>query len=211
MRVSNYEGGFTLTELLVSMGIFSVVGLAMVSFASRSFRILGVETKASEAAAELRSGLALLSTELRMSTSVSPYLVGNVEAVVDCSAQVSISGNTVRFLVTEDDESGSSSGMTAYYVGYKYDSASGELMRGEVEAPSVFNCTLPAGDPLASGYAKTLARKVVLIDSDGDGDVEPAFAHSGSSLVVNLGVEVQSPDGRTIQQPTSTRVQFRGS
>lgn len=205
------EHGFTLTELLVGMGIFSIVGLAMVSFTSRSFRILGVETKASEAAAELRNGIALLSTELRMSTSISPYIVGNVETVVNCSSQVAITGNTVRFLVTEDDASSSSSGMKAYYVGYQYNTTTGELLRGEVQAPSVYNCTLPASDPLSTSNAKTLARKVVLIDSNSNGSLEPAFALSGGSLVVNLGVEVQSADNRRILQPTTTRIQFRGS
>jgi hypothetical protein len=94
----------------------------------------------------------------------------------------------------------SSNGVNAYYVGYSFNAATGELLRGQVPAVSVTTCTVPAQDPTSSTYASTIAKNVVQIDADSNGSLDPVFAASGNGLLIRLGVEADSNDHREVRQ-----------
>jgi Tfp pilus assembly protein PilV len=205
---SQHEAGFTITELLVSMIMFAVVGMGLFAFTSKSLRTLGLESRGTQAMGELKNAVTLLSTELRMSSSISPYLVGTNAAAVTCTSALNVTSTTVRFLVAEDDAT-AVNGLHPYYVGYLYDSAQKKLLRGEITSASNTSCILPAGNPASSAVAVTLAENVVAIDSNEDGSIEPVFQLSGDELIVNLGIEVQGSDGLVMTQPITSRIYLR--
>ena len=59
-----------------------MIGLAFLSFITSVVHTTALENRASLATQELKNSLALLGTELRMSSAVSPYIVGNTASVV---------------------------------------------------------------------------------------------------------------------------------
>lgn len=204
------QKGFTLPELLVGVTLFGVVGLGLLNFVNDALRSLSVESRAALAALELNNTMGLISSELRMSSSVSPYLVGNDETVVTCSNALAISSTSIRFLVVEDDPSSATSGLQPYYVGYIYNSATKELRRGEIAGTTVTNCTLPAGNPTSNSISQLLAENIVPVDINDDGTDEPLFNYDATTgtLTLTLGVEVKSGK-RTVVQAARTRINLR--
>lgn len=205
----NREQGFTLIELLVGLLLFGVVGMSLVSFATGSFRNLGIQNRASSAGNELRHAIDLLATELRMSGSVSPYLVGNTASTVTCSGALAVTSTTVKFLVVNDDASSTTSGVKAYYVGYKYDAAKKELLRGEINKTVLTNCTLPVGDPTSATYAHVIAENVEKIDNDNNGTLDNPFSMASNVLTVHLGIKVEGSGGETSTDNIVTQVFVR--
>lgn len=110
------QRAFSLMELMVSMVLFSVVGLAITGYIVDTLRRMGLEARAALAAQELNNAYNLLKSELRMSIGISPYNVGVDPSVVTCAGQLSVSPTAVRFLITHDDASGAS-GLQPYYIG----------------------------------------------------------------------------------------------
>ncbi|MCB0335817.1 MAG: type II secretion system protein [Bdellovibrionales bacterium] len=207
-RSKQAEAGFTLIELLAVIGILAVFSVGVVNYMIDVFRRVGIENKMALAAQELKNGLSLMSSELRMSRSSSPYLPGDIPENSDCSSALSISGDTIRFLVAHDDES-STTGVQLYYVGYKYVSDQNRLIRGQILAPGAGSCVLPVGDPVDVLTAQMIADDVVQIDTDGDGVLDDPFSISGDSVVINLGVEVTGPGEMTMTEELSTRIKVR--
>lgn len=205
------QSGFTLAELLVSLSIFSLLGMSFVTFSTSALQRLSVENRISSASQELMNGLELLSSELRMSSSVSPYLVGTTATVVTCGSALSVTTTKVKFLVVQDENVASTWGLQPYYVGYYYNSATKQLLRGEIAGASITNCTLPAGDPTGVTYAKVLAENVVQIDADGNGTLDPVFSTSGNSIVVNLGVQITGVKNTVVTQKMPTTIYRRVS
>lgn len=189
------DRGFTLVELLVSLMLFGIVGIAMSSFTSQALQTVGVESRVSLASLETKNAVAILGSELRMSSSVSPYIPGNTPSLTKCSSTVSVTSTTIKFLVTQDESESAGSGIRSYYVGYKFDSSTGELLRGEIQGASTTTCTLPVGDPTSTTYAKPLANRVVQIDADHNGTLDPIFSLSGEVLTISIGVEVPRSSG----------------
>lgn len=202
--LTSRERGASLIEMLVGVAIFSLVGVALMGISSRSLNDLGLESRATLETFELKRGLGLLAAELRMSSMLSPYLPGTNDAAARCAQSVSVSARTVSFLVAFDDGA-AAGGMRPYYVGYRFDPATGQLLRGEIPAPGIFTCTLPAGDPTAAPYARPLAANVEELDSNGDGAAESAFAWSNGVLSVNLGSRVDGAGQVSKRQAFSTR------
>lgn len=202
----NTSSGHTLVELLVSLAMFEVIGLGLFSFVGSALHTIGVEGRASEAAQELREALEVMTTELRMSSGVSPYIVGTSPSSVTCSSAVSVTSTKVKFMVAQDESTASSSGLQTYYVGYWYDSSKKQLLRGEIQSSSNTSCVIPAGDPTSSSIAKVIAENVIAIDGDGNGTVDPAFSVSGNSIAVNLGVQIDAPNGDSIVQAMPTSI-----
>ncbi len=199
--------GFTLLELLVAMALFSLIGLSVLTLSSSVLHDMGTESRMVSESMELSRALGLLSSELRMSSSLSPYLPGTNSALYKCSGTVLISSYTVKFFVVEEDPTALlTSGIKAYYVGYRYDPINKTLLRGEIALNSIYSCTVPATDPTSSTYAKTLATHVTAIDTNGDGIAETAFAKSGNMLSVNLGVQVNGAGGISKLQKLQTKV-----
>jgi len=199
------QKGFGITELLVSVMIFSLVLLSISAFSNITLVNLGTENQMSSAARELRTAMNLLSSELRMGASVSPYLPGNTPATVNCLAQIVATSTTIKFLVVHDDNS-VSPGIQPYYVGYSYDSINKQLLRGEVAALSTTSCGLPGPDPLSIIYSRVLADKVTTYDSNGDGLLEPVFALSNGMLTVNLAVDIKGANKSTRSQGIKTTI-----
>jgi len=205
MRVVKQKTGFGITELLVSLFIFSFVMLSLSSFSNLTFANLGVENRASAAARELKNAMELLSSELRMSSAVSPYLPGDIPATVNCSSQIVATATSIKFLVVHDDSDGDS-GIQPYYVGYVYDPAKQQLLRGEIAKLSSTNCTLPAGDPTSSNYARVIADRVYQWDSNKDGSDEPIFQYSSKVLTVNILTKATGSNGTKIDQGITTKI-----
>ena len=176
------EHGFTLAEMLVSLGMFAVLGMSFISFSTSALHTLSSEDRAALATQELRSAEQLMSSEYRMSSSISPYIVGTTSSVVTCTSALAVTATTVKFLVVQDETATSTSGIQPYYVGYKYDSATKQLLRGEIPGTSITNCTPPAGDPTSSTYAKVVAENVVQIDADGNGSIDSPFVVNGNAI-----------------------------
>ncbi len=204
------EQGVGVAELLVGVFIFSIIILAISSFANLTFTNLGLENRASASSRELRNALALMSSELRMGSSVSPYLPGDDPAIINCLSQISTSSTSIRFLVIHDDIS-ATSGIQPYYVGYSYDATKKQLLRGEIPGISITNCALPPGDPLSSAYARVVADRVYTYDNNGDGADESVFSYANGTLNVNLAVRVAAQNGTQRTQGVTTRIFTRNS
>ena len=204
------QRGFTIVELMVAMLLFSIIGMGLVVFTTHALQGLGAESRVSISALELKNAIGLLSSELKMSSAISPYLPGSDVSLTNCAGAVTVTPTTVTFLISEDDSTATStSGIRPYFVGYSYDSAAKQLLRGEIQAPGILNCTLPSGSPTSATYAKPLAERVTQIDIDGNGTLEPIFSLSGDILSINLGVEVAGPSGSAITQRFSTKAYMR--
>jgi hypothetical protein len=189
-----------MVELLVSLGMFSVIGAGFLMFVGSAAKTTAIENRASLASQELKNALKLLATEVKMSSVISPYLVGNTAATVTCSSAVAVTSTTLKFVVVQDEVAAATFGIQPYYVGYLYDSTSRRLLRGEIAGTTTTSCTLPAGDPTTTTYTQVLAENVVQIDGNGDGVVDPAFTTSGNSILINLGTSVTGGDGLQIIQ-----------
>ena len=208
MTLYREQKGFTLAELLVSISLFSIFGLATATMMSTTLQRLGIESRATMANQELQNAVNLLASEVRMSSTVSPYLMGDDPDTVRCSAQFSVAANSMSFLVVHDDGSGAN-GLRAYHVGYVYDAGTKELRRGQIAASASGSCVLPGGDPTSSSTAQVLAKDIVRIDTDGDGVLEPAFSYSEPKLTLNLGIEIEGAGGVTVTQPINTEIVAR--
>ena len=209
MKQRHQQRGFTLIEMMVGLGMFSVLAFGMASVSSSVLRDIAVEGRASNATQGLKGALELLSTEMRMSSSVSPYLVGTSAAAVTCSGAFNLSTTQLRFMVVQDESTASTSGLQPYYVGYRYDAATKRLLRGEIPGTTISSCTVPAGDPASSTYATVLAEHIVQVDGDGDGTVDAAFTGSASTININLGVEIEGPNGVNLVQPVPISIMRR--
>ena len=207
-RLNKKELGATVSELLVSVLVFGLVSTSIASYATNIFTSLGLENRASASSRELRNAISLLSSELRMGASVSPYLPGEDPSLVHCQSQTIATGTTIRFLVVHDDPS-VIPGIQPYYVGYSYNSSTNQLYRGEVPGVTVTSCALPTEDPLSESYARVVAERVYPYDSNGDGIAEPIFAYNSGTLTINLAVEVEAPNGESRTQGISTRIYTR--
>jgi Tfp pilus assembly protein PilW len=206
----NHNSGFGLTEALVSVFIFGLVLLSISSFNTLTFGNLGLENKISASVREARNAINLLSTELRMSSTMSPYIPGNSPALVDCADFIEASNNMIKFLVVHDDYT-ATNGIQPYYVGYLYDSDSKTLLRGEIPAPTTTTCSIPAGDPTSQQHAKIVAQRVSPTDIDDNGVIEPIFHFSDGVLNINLEVAAFGPGILFRAQKISTRVYTRSS
>lgn len=189
------------------MALFGIVGLSLVAVSTSSLRDLSLESRATLESFELKRGLALLASELRMSSFLSPYLPGTTATASDCSAAVEVDNNTVTFFVSLD-ESGvnTTGGLRPYYVGYRYDPTQRQLLRGEIPVTGLFSCNTDVGDPTAPTVARPVASNVVPIDGDNDGDLDAPFAWAAGMLVVNLGTRVESGGTHVKVQNFSTRI-----
>lgn len=203
------ERALTIMELLVGISLFGVISLAFVAFSSSALRQMSLESRATSKVGELKNALSLLSSEVRMSKSISPYIVGTSSSNVTCSSAFSVSANIVRFLVVEDDSAAGLGGMQAYYVGYSYEASTQRLLRGEIAKATTLDCTLPAGDPTSSSYAQVLAEGVERIDSDNDGTLDDVFSLAGNVLSVRLGVVVDAQNGLKITHQLPIQVGIR--
>lgn len=209
MSVGN-QRGFTLVELMVSMLLFAVVAVGMVAFTTSTLQTLSTESRVSLGAMELKNALGLMTSELRMSSAISPYLPGDNIALTNCSAAVTATATSVKFLISEDDSSAvGTAGIQPYYVGYRYDAASKQLLRGKIPIAALHSCTLPAGDPTLSPIADTVATRVVQIDVDQDGTEDPVFSLNNNILTINLGIQVQSPGGDFVTQQFVSKAYMR--
>ncbi len=196
----NLQNGFTLMELMVGLAIFGVVGLSLVAFSSMALRTMGIESRSAIATEELRNALTLMSTELRMSSSLSPYIVGTTASAVNCSSAFALTATTLKFLVVQDEAAAATAGIQPYYVGYRYDPATRRLLRGEIAGATILSCVPPTGDPTNITTAQVLAENVWPIDSDGNGVLESVFVANGNSVGVNLGIQINGGGGRSISQ-----------
>lgn len=204
------DAGYTLLELLVTLSIFSVISLAIVGFMGDAFNRINLENRASLHSVELRNALNLIASELRMSSSISPYIPGMDTSLLQCSSFITVSSDTLKFLVTHDDSSGDG-GVIATYVGYIYDGAKQELRRAEVELASIGSCMLPSEDPLEDIVTTVVARNLVAADSDNNGAIDPIFNLSGNVLTVSLGYEEIGPSNQTLRQSYRTQIIVRAN
>jgi hypothetical protein len=202
------QKGIGLVEVLVSIFIFSIAIVSIAAFNRLTFGNLGAENRISSSMRELKNAVGLLSAELRMSASISPYLPGNLPAVVNCLTSIQSSNNSISFLVVHDD-SAADDGIQPYHVGYTYNSDTHQLLRGEIPGITTRSCLFPGGDPTSSQIAKVIADRVYPRDINGDGIAEPIFSYANGILDINLSVEAPGPKGFERNQGVSTRIYTR--
>jgi hypothetical protein len=206
----HHERGTTLMETLVSLLMFSVVGMGIVGVSTHSLRELSLESRATLETFELKRGLDILSTELRMSSMLSPYLPGTVESASNCTAEIEVTATTLKFFVAVDDVAAvGTGGLQPYYVGYRYDPVSRELLRGEIPVDDLFSCDVSVGDPTTPQLTRPVASNVVTIDRDGNGTNEDPFAWANGFLTVNLATSVEGGGSQHRKQPFSTGIHRR--
>jgi hypothetical protein len=204
------EHGTSLVEVLVGITMFSLVGLSLVAISSSSLRELSLESRTTLESFELKRGMALLTSELRMSSFLSPYLPGTAVSASDCSAAFTVTERTVAFFISLDEPTTSGAGgLRPYYVGYRYDPEGRRLLRGEIEAANIFSCDTSIGDPTNAAIVRPVASNVIEIDADGDGETEPAFEWQNGALQVNLGTFIDGGGEQKKQQKFSTRIYGR--
>lgn len=201
------QRGTTLMETLVAMAMFSIIGIGLVGVSTSSLRDLSLDSRTTLETFELKRGLELLATELRMSSMLSPYLPGTVESASNCASAVHVTPRTIRFFVAVDEPSAAGTGgLQPYYVGYRYDPVAKQLLRGEIGVNSLFSCDVTVGDPTSATLTRPIAADVVELDTNGDGVVEDAFRWSNGELTVTLGTRITGAGDRVKERPFSTRV-----
>lgn len=210
MKVLRAQKGFSLIELLVALFMMSIVVAGVTQTLISTLRRTGYESRLSSAVTEAKQVLTILTTEVRMASSLSPYLLTLNQQVSRCLNAVTISSNGSSLIVRVSHDSASGTqGRESYLVGYQYVEATRELLRGEVEL-STHSCgEVPGVDPLGASVAQTIARNIVRIDSDGNGQLDPVFERDGSLLLVNLGLEVVTPDSGRTNLPLPMSVSVR--
>jgi hypothetical protein len=192
------------------MMMFSVIGIGLVGVSTSSLRDLSLESRTTLETFELKRGLELLAAELRMSSMLSPYLPGTVESAANCAGALEVTETTVKFFVAVDDGAAiNTGGLQPYYVGYRYDAASRQLLRGEIAVSDLFSCNATIGDPTSAAFTRPVASNVAPVDSDNNGVVDSPFTWSAGILSVNLGTSISGPGNRTKQRPFSSRIHGR--
>lgn len=195
-------------ELLVGMGLFTIVSMAAFVVLSQTFRRTGTEGRAAISSLELKNVLQLFATELRLGTAVSPYLPGSNPNAVICATQLAVTPTTVRFLVMHDNAA-APNGREVNYVGYSYDPATRRLFRGSVPSTNQTGCTLPPNDPLNEANRFVLATNIVRIDGDGNGTIDPMFSLSNGVLNINMGISIGQVEGSPVTQSITSRIFVR--
>lgn len=209
-RALSSQAGVTLTELLVGVTLFGVVGGALALAMSSTLHTLGREYRLASATEGIRLAISVLASELKMAAHVSPYLVGTNAALSNCTSSIDVQPTQVIFFVSQDDPSGAN-GLKSYKIGYGYDALTKTLYRGTVNGTTVTACTVPGGDPLAAAARSPIALKVIPVDYDGDGTVEPIFERDVTKLIVTVGVQVRGERGVNVTQKIQSTVDLRNS
>ena len=209
MECSRSQKGFTITELLVSLSLFGIVGMSISSFMVDTLRRTSLETRMSQATQEAQNAIQLMAAELRLSSQISPYLPGTNVALSTCSSALTVDSTNVKFIVAHDVSTGVN-GLSRYYVGYRYDAALKQLIRGEIATATDTTCT-GSGNPTDSSNGAVVASNIVPIDADGNGTTDPVFSKSGDLVMINLGVEVNVNSKLKATQSLSTEVLLRSN
>lgn len=202
------QTGSSLTEILVSLLMLGFVSSGIASLMTSTYQSLGREYRLAQATENVRLALHVLTSELRMASTVSPYYPGLISSAINCSGSMSVDSNTIEFLLSHDDQAGVG-GVTPYYIGYKYEPALGRLSRGEVTATSTSACIVPVADPLSIDNLSPIANNVVQVDFNNDGTLEPIFSLAGSVITITLGIEVKGIGDQLVTQPMQAQVELR--
>lgn len=209
MDSHRHQKGFTLTELLVSLSLFGVVGMSISSFMVDTMRRTSLESKMSRSTQEAQNAIQLATAELRLSSQISPYLPGTNVALSTCASAMTVDSTEIRFIVAHDAASGTN-GLSRYYVGYRYDATTKQLIRGEIATASATTCS-GSGNPTDASNGAVVASNIVRIDADGNGTIDPIFSRAGDLVTINLGVEVKVNSKLTATQSLSTEVLLRSN
>lgn len=207
MKRMRNQRGFTLAELLVSISLFGAVGFGISSFMVDTMRRTSLENRISLATQEAQNAMQLLIAELRLSSQLSPYLPGTNVALTNCVSSIATTSTSINFIAAHDDTSGVN-GLARYMVGYRYDSAKKQLIRGEVSTSSASSCTA-SGNPTDSSNGATVASNIVQVDADNNGTIDPMFSKSGDLITITLGVEVAISSSFKSTQILSSEVLLR--
>lgn len=210
MMTRDSAAGFTLIELLVALFMMSIVVAGVTHTLITRLRRTGYEGRVASAVTEAKQVLTILTTEVRMASSMSPYLLTLNQQVSRCMDAVTVStnGDSLVVRVSHDSTSGDQ-GRESYLVGYRYVEATRELLRGEVELSTHTCGEVPGVDPLGVTVAQTIARNMVRIDTDNNGELDPIFERNGSLLLVNLGLEVSTPNAGRTELPLPISISVR--
>jgi len=186
---------YTIMELLVAMLLLGVTILSIASATSSAYRTLSFETQAAESSMQARYILHSLLAEVRMAGILSPYFGGINASLEMCPNQVDISnnGNDIRFFVSHDAVSMSAgTGQQLWYVGYRFNPITNELMRGQVlmtnppARGSDGNCTPPATDPLNVAQLMTSRIRAPTVNNG------RVFSISDATLNIAFQIEVRA-------------------
>jgi prepilin-type N-terminal cleavage/methylation domain-containing protein len=203
------QKGITLMELLVSLALFGIVGGVITSTLFSAFQRMSIEQRLAASTDSARLAVQLLTSELRMSSQVSPYLPGTNSSLTTCNSAFDTQSAALKFLVSHD--SAASRGTSVTYIGYSYDPVTKQLFRGEVSSTSNTSCATPASDPNGAFTRAPLATNIIPFDTNSDGSVDDIFSFANSVVTVSFAVEIRSPHGEIIRQPIRTEIDLRNS
>jgi prepilin-type N-terminal cleavage/methylation domain-containing protein len=207
---SKSQRGFTVTELLVSLTLFGIVGGGISSFMIDTLRRTSLENRISKATQEAQNAIQLLTSEIRLSNQISPYLPGTDVSLTTCSSAFTVNSTSISFLVAHDATSGSN-GLARYLVGYRYDSNLKQIIRGTLASSSATTCSVPSGDPTDASNGMVVASNIVQVDADGNGSLDPIFSKSGDLVTVTLGARVTINSSLSTTQNLSSEILLRSN
>ena len=194
----------------MSLTLFGIVGAGISGFMIDTLQRSSLENRISTAGQEVQNAMQLISAELRLSSQISPYLPGTDTSITTCTSALTVGSTSMRFLVAHDDAAGTN-GLKRYLVGYRYDSTTKQLLRGELTSTSATSCSVPSGDPTDSSNGAVIAANVVQIDADSNGSLDPVFSRSGDLVTVNLGAEVALNSKMKMTQKLSSEILLRSN
>ncbi|MCC6954555.1 MAG: hypothetical protein IT290_10595 [Deltaproteobacteria bacterium] len=204
------EAGVTLTELLVGMTLFGVVGGTLAVAMTSTLKTLGREYRLASATEGVRLAVDVISSEMKMAAHASPYVVGVDASLSNCTSTIDVTPYRVTFLVSQDDPA-AANGLKSYKVGYGYDSTSQTLYRGVIDGTTVTECLAPGGDPHGALVRSPIAEKVIPVDYDGDGTVDPVFERDITKLTITVGIQVKNDTDTYVTQKIRSVVDIRNS
>lgn len=155
------RGAFTLVELMVSMGIFSMVTLGMISlhlFGQRQDQMVQSKLGASD---QSRKALSLLTDDIR---TAKIYSIGNFSSGSFTNLDIGTAqqGNAVRLQLTTDPN---------FHIIYYFDTAAGEMYRKKsgLSAPKL----------IVSGLTNVTANSMSFRGENYRGEIQTDLTHKG--------------------------------
>lgn len=152
------DAGFTMIELVVVMGLFTVLGAIVLGVGLSSARVADDVVSATDVTEEARLAIERVGRELRQASGIGSAVVDDQKRVTSISLQVDFNGNGAIDVDAADPE----------VLTYRWDAVSGllTLTGNDVDGSAVTRPVLAGG---VESVDISLRSSQWIYDSDGDG------------------------------------------